>query len=74
MTMLQAINNTNISELYNHVKRTWAITDAMELSDFLNPIKEAEVEVHHAQTEEQIVDEVIQEFIKESTGLCDSKR
>ena len=45
----------------------------MELSDFLNPIEEAEVEVQHAQTEEQIIDEVIQEFIEESTGLCDSQ-
>jgi hypothetical protein len=44
-TILQAINNTNISELYDYVKQAKAITDAIELSDFLNPIKEAEVEV-----------------------------
>jgi hypothetical protein len=45
----------------------------MELSDFLNPVEETEVEVQHTQTEEQIIDEVIQEFIKESIGLCDSQ-
>jgi hypothetical protein len=72
-TILQVIDNTNISKLYNHVKQAERITDAMELSNFLNPIEEAEMEVQHPQTEEQIMDEVIQEFIEESTGLYDSQ-
>jgi hypothetical protein len=63
----------NISELYDCVKQAGAITDAMKLLEFLNPIEEAEVEVQHTQTEEQIIDEVIQEFIEESTGLCNSQ-
>jgi hypothetical protein len=45
----------------------------IELLNFLNPIKEAEVEVQHTQTKERIMDEVMQEFIKESTGLCNSQ-
>jgi hypothetical protein len=71
-TIPQAIDNTNISKLYNQVNQARAITDAIELSDFLNPIEEAEVEVQHTQTKEQIMDEVIQEFIEESIGLCNS--
>jgi superfamily II DNA or RNA helicase len=72
-TIPRAIDNTNISELYDQVKQAGAITDAMELTDFLNPAEETEVEVQHTQTEKQIMDEVIQEFIEESTGLCDSQ-
>jgi len=45
----------------------------MGLSDLLNPIEQAEVEVQYTQTEEQIMDKVIQEFIEESTSLCDSQ-
>jgi hypothetical protein len=72
-TIPRAIDNTNISELYDYVKQAGAVTDTIELSDFLNPIEEAVVEVQHTQTEEQIMDEVTQEFIKESTSLCDSQ-
>jgi len=56
---LRIIDNTNISKLYDHVKQAGRITDAIELSNFLNPIEEVEVEAQHTQTEEQIMDEVI---------------
>ena len=72
-TIPQIIDNTNISELYNHVKQARRIIDIIELSNFLNPIKEAEIEIQHPQTKEQIIDKVIQKFIKESTGLYDSQ-
>lgn len=45
----------------------------MDLSNFLNPVEEDEVEVQHTQTDKQILEEVIQEHIQKGLGLCEDQ-
>src|SRR5271168_2395440 len=56
----QSTSNINIANLYRQVQEAESITDAMDLSNFLNLVEETQVEVQQTQTDDEVLEEVIQ--------------
>jgi hypothetical protein len=63
----QSTNNTNIADLYKQVQQAGSITDAVDLSNFHNPIEETQMEVQQTQTDDEVLEEVVQEHLGIST-------
>lgn len=63
------IQPLDLPQLYQQVQQAGNIHDAMDLANFLNQIEEQEVGGKGTQTEEQILQEVIDEHIEEALGV-----
>jgi hypothetical protein len=63
------IQPLDLPQLYQQVQQAGNIHDAMDLANFLNQIEEQEVGGKGTQTEEQILQEVIDEHIEEALGF-----